>query len=71
MKTLLRHTHTGSYFESPDRWTEDPDRAFDFRFLDRAVQYSATWELAEVELVYAFSDQMSVTTVPLNATEAR
>jgi len=50
MRTLLRHTQTGAYFQGPDRWTDDPEGAYDFRFIDRAVRYIETWDLREVEL---------------------
>jgi hypothetical protein len=65
MRTLLRHTQRGYYFQGPDRWTEDSDQAYDFRFVDRALEYTKTWELTEVELVFAFSDPFSITTVAL------
>ncbi len=68
MKTLLRHTRTGLYLEAPDRWTQNPQAAYDFHFIDRAVQYAGTWELNEVELAFAFDNPQSVTTVSLNKT---
>jgi len=55
MRTLLRHTQMGCYFQGPGRWTEDSDEAYDFKFVDRALEYTKTWELTEVELVFAFT----------------
>ncbi len=68
MKTLLRHTRTALYFQSPSSWTTDPHNAYDFRFIDRAIQYVETWDLKEVELAFAFDDPHSVTTLPLDKT---
>ena len=65
MKTLLRHTRTGLYFQGPDRWIDNPERACDFRFVDRALQYAAVWDLAEVELAFAFEENLAVTTAPV------
>jgi len=55
MKTLLRHTRTGLYFQGPDKWTNNPDDAVYFRFIDRALAYIQTWQLKEVELAFAFA----------------
>jgi hypothetical protein len=71
MRTLVRQIQTGSYFQGPDRWTEDLDRAYDFRFMDRAVQHIETWDLSDVELVFAFSDPVSITTVALDKAASR
>jgi hypothetical protein len=68
MRTLLRHIGTGLYFQGPDKWTHSLEQAYDFRFIDRAVQYVETWELKEVELAFAFEDPPGVRTVPLDKT---
>lgn len=65
MKTLLRHTRTGLYFQGPDRWIDNPHRACDFRFIDRALQYAVLWDLAEVELAFDFEENQAITTAPL------
>ena len=67
MRTLLKHTRTGLFFQGPDRWTDSPERAYDFRFTERALQYVALWDLTEVELAYEFEDIRSVTTEVLKA----
>ncbi len=68
MKTLLRHTRTSLYFQAPSTWTSDPGSAYDFRFIDRALQYVQTWGMKDVELAFAFEDPESVTTLPLEKT---
>ena len=71
MRTLLRHTETGLYFEGPKAWTRDVERAYDFRFIDHALQYVKTWELKEVELAFSFDDPAWVTTAPLERSTLR
>jgi hypothetical protein len=68
MRTLLRHTRTGLYFRGLDQWTSNPQLAYDFHFIDNALPYIQAWELKEVELVFAFDDPLSLTTVPLAKT---
>jgi hypothetical protein len=65
MRTLLRHTRTGQFFQAPEKWTENPALAYDFRFIDLAAQYVKTWELKDVELAFSFYNVDSVTTAPL------
>ena len=71
MRTLLRHTETGLYFHGPNKWTKNVEQAYDFLFIDRALQYVQTWELKEVELAFAFDDPAWVTTVPLERSTLR
>jgi hypothetical protein len=60
MRTLLRHTVTGLFFQGPEKWTDNPEKAFDFRFIDRALHYVKTWDLKDVELAFAFEDTDSI-----------
>ena len=71
MRTLLRHTATGLFFQGPDQWTTDPERAYDFRFIDRAVNFAETWELKQVELAFSFDNPEWVTTVAIEKTALR
>ena len=68
MRTLLRHTATGLFFQGPDQWTTDPERAYDFRFIDRAVSFAETWGLKQVELAFSFDNPEWVTTVAIEKT---
>ncbi len=65
MRTLLRNTATGLYFEGPDRWTSNPAQAHDFRMIDRALNFIETWRLRDMELAFAFKNSRPVTGVPL------
>jgi hypothetical protein len=70
MRTLLRKTSTGLYFEGPDRWTSDPTGAYNFKLIDRALEFVERWNLKDMELVFAFDDE-DVTRVPLEKMELR
>jgi len=66
MRTLLRKIPTGLYFQGPDRWTTNPSEGFNFKSIDRALEFIKTWELKDVELAFAFTGPSSVTRVPLD-----
>ena len=65
MRTLLRNTATGLYFQGPDRWTSDPAEAHDFKMIDRALDFIETWRLRDMELAFAFRNSRPVTGVPI------
>ncbi len=64
MKTILRRVSSGLYFEGPDKWTNDPRRAHNFKMIDRALAFIDHWNLQDVELAFAFENK--VTRVPLD-----
>jgi hypothetical protein len=64
MRTLLRNTATGLFFQGPDRWTSDPAQALDFKMIDRALDFIETWSLKDMELAFAFRGAHNVTAVP-------
>ena len=70
MRTLLKHTRTGLFFQGPERWVDSPERAYDFRFTERALQYVATWDIKEVELAFEFEDTRSLATATLTDASA-
>ena len=65
MRTLLRNTATGLYFQGPDRWTSDPAQARDFKMIDRALDFIDTFRLKDMELAFAFRGARHVTAVPV------
>jgi hypothetical protein len=71
MRTLLRQAATGLYFQGPDQWTTERERAHNFKMIDRAVEFARRWNLPDVELVFAFEDAEEVTRVPLDKMELR
>ena len=69
MRTLLRHTATGLYFQGPEKWTECLEIAYDFRFVERAREFVKVWELEDVEVVFAFEDTQSISTLSSDRVE--
>ena len=65
MRTLLRNTATGLYFQGPDKWTSNPAEALDFKMIDRAINFIETWSLRDMELAFSFREDHQVTGVPL------
>ena len=65
MKTLLRNTATGLYFQGPDRWTSNPSEAHDFKMIDRALSFIETWRLRDMELAFGFRNSRPITGVPI------
>ena len=68
MRTLLRKIPSGLYFQGPDRWTNNPAEAFNFKSIDRALKFIQTWRLKDVELAFGFKGSRSVTSVSLEKT---
>jgi hypothetical protein len=65
MRTVLRNTATGLYFQGPDKWTSNPADAHDFKMIDRALKFIETWRLRDMELAFAFKNSRPVTGVPI------
>jgi hypothetical protein len=68
MRTLLRNSRTGLYFQDPERWTRNPVEAFDFKLIDRALEFVEVSRLREMELAFVFDHLPSVTRVPIEKT---
>jgi hypothetical protein len=66
MKTLLRKSSNGLFFQGPDKWTSDPAQALNFKMIDRALEFVRQWNLQDVELAFAFDDLSKITRVPLD-----
>ena len=71
MRTLLRRVTTGLYYQAPDQWTSDAASAYNFKMIDRAVEFVDRWHLQDIELAFAFDDFEDVTTVPIDKMELR
>jgi len=71
MRTLLRNTATGLFFQGPDKWTSNPADAHDFKMIDRALSFIETWRLRDMELAFAFKNSRPVTGVPIEKLELR
>ena len=68
MKTLLRNTTTGFYFQGVDNWTHLVEAAFDFKLTERAIRFvnDARLETAELELILAFDDPSFNISLPID-----
>jgi hypothetical protein len=71
MKTLLRKTTTGLYFQGPDRWTPNPAEALNFNSIDRLLKFVRRWKLQDVELAFAFTSQPAIKRLPLESMVAK
>lgn len=71
MKTLLMKPDTGLYLQGIDKWTSDPEQAFDFKLIDRALKFVEIWRLKDVELAFAFSDLHHIIEVPVQKAAVR
>ncbi len=71
MRTLLRQTDSGLYFQGPDKWTPCASAAHNFKMIDRALDFVSRFHLHDLELVFAFDDAEEVTTVPIDRMELR
>lgn len=58
MRTLLRNTRTGFYFQGVDNWSEKTGSAFDFKSTERAIRFlrDARLNARDLELILAFED---------------
>lgn len=65
MRTLLRKTTTGQFFQGPGQWTNDPAEAFNFKSINRALGFIRTWNLCEIEVAFGFRGQAAVKRVPM------
>jgi hypothetical protein len=55
MRTLLRHTPSGKYFQSLEKWTSDPKKAHDFGLIARALRFAIKAGFPQMELVLTFA----------------
>jgi len=68
MRTLLRNTKTGFYFQGVDDWTNNPDEAFDFKITERVIRFvrDARLNTTDLELILAFGDPSFNITLPMD-----
>jgi len=68
MRTLLRNTKTGFYFQSVENWIHSADDAFDFRLTERVIRFirDAQLNTDELELILAFDDPSFNITLPID-----
>jgi hypothetical protein len=62
MRTLLRHSPTGQYFQSLEKWTKSARKAHDFRFIERAMRFVSKTGFPDMELVLALGKSKRIGT---------
>jgi hypothetical protein len=65
MRSLLRSTVTGLYFESEEQWVADISQAHDFGSSARAIQFAVENRFKDVEVVLAYDDPHYNIAIPL------
>jgi hypothetical protein len=66
MKTLLRDSQTGVYYQGVANWTQNPQDAYDFHMAERAVRFVRDAGLERVEVVFAFDDPQYNVPIPID-----
>jgi len=56
MRTFLRDTTTGQYFQGLNRWTPDRQDAYDFGLIARAFRFARKIRLPGLELIVDVED---------------
>ncbi len=64
MRTLLRKTLTGEYYQTLSHWTTDPAEAYDFQALSPAIRFATLAHLSEMEVVLG-AENGPLTAIPI------
>jgi hypothetical protein len=56
MRVLLRHTKTGLFYMEPSGWTDQMEKAEDFKHSATAILYAHQVGLEDVEALLSFGD---------------
>jgi hypothetical protein len=56
MRTFLRHTPTGHYYQATEKWGIDRDEAHDFARVSRAIKKAHKLRMRELEVEMVFED---------------
>ncbi len=66
MRTLLRHSASGRYFQGLEKWTLDRDEAYDFRVIDRALKFAQRTGIHDLELILSFDSPEQVSPISMD-----
>ena len=68
MKTMLLDNESGLYLQGLNKWTENPEQAFDFKLADHALKFIEIWGLKNAHLAFSFTEPLYARpTAPLRA----
>ena len=65
MRAFLRDIQSGWYVSRHGDWTPDPERAMDFKVVNRAIKHAERSGLRGVELVVGFAGAPHLTALPV------
>ncbi|HEY5911393.1 MAG TPA: hypothetical protein VJA21_12400 [Verrucomicrobiae bacterium] len=65
MRVLLRDTRTGLYFQEPEQWTGEVDKAQTFRHSADAMNVARQKQVQQAEVVLAFEESAYTVAIPL------
>ncbi len=65
MRAFLRDIQSGLYFSRHGNWTPDPERARDFKVVNRAIKHAERSGLRGVELVVGSAGVPDLTALPV------
>jgi hypothetical protein len=56
IRTLLRHSLTGQFYQSTGKWTANPNKARNFRAIDRALNIVHKTHCPNLEIQLSFDN---------------
>jgi len=65
MRAFLRDIQSGLYFSRHGNWTPNPERAMDFKAVNRAIKHAERSGLRGVELVVGSAGAIHLTALPV------
>ncbi len=63
MRTLLRKIPAGTYFQTPARWTRNPDEAREFQSMSQAIAFVEQAGYRNMEVAFLFENPRRLSTV--------
>ncbi len=65
MRVLLRDTMTGLYFQEPEIWTRETEKARSFKHSADAMDTAREKNLQQAEVILAFEESAYTVSLPL------
>lgn len=65
MRVLLRDTSTGLYFQEPEQWTGETDKARSFKHSADAMNLARQQQLRQAEVILSFEESAYRVALPL------
>ncbi len=65
MRVLLRDARTGLYFQEPENWTTETEKAQSFRHSAEAMNTARQKRVQQAEVILAFEESAYTVSLPL------